>query len=75
MTSLQSHVAGGNSQQPSSSTTRVAQLDGLGDSSDDDEEEDDFQDNEDDQDDDDNDVNDEENEGAIEDEVWWRFLF
>lgn len=54
---------------PNVSNTRVAQLDGLGDSSDDDEDEDDYRDNDDDQDDDDNEMNDEENDGGIEDEV------
>ena len=57
-------------QAPNAANQRVAQLDGLGDSSDDDDEdEDDYRDNDDDQDDDDNEMNDEENDGGIEDEV------
>lgn len=54
-------------QAPNAVNARVAQLDGLGDSSSDDDDEDEYRDNDDD--DNDDEMNDEENDGGIEDEV------
>lgn len=56
-----------------STTNKVSQLDGLGDSSDDDDDEEEYRDNDDDQDDNDDEMNDEENDGVIEDEVCYLF--
>lgn len=54
-------------QAPNAVNARVAQLDGLGDSSSDEDDEDEYRDNDDD--DNDDEMNDEENDGGIEDEV------
>lgn len=59
----------------SGNSTRIAQLDGLGDSSDEDEDEDDYRDNDDDQDDNDDEMNDDENDRCIEDEVFIDIIF